>query len=720
MAALTFPTPTQLKNIGDPTANSDAATKYYVDQQIGSGNSNFANSASTVTSSAQPNITSVGTLISLTVTGNITAGNVNGGNLVTANYFSGDGSLITGINASNAANANYANYAGSAFSVTGSNVTGQVGNALIAGTVYTNAQPNITSVGTLTSLAVTGNTTSGNLIGPLSNGNSNVNIPSSNGNINLTAVGNTILVITGTGANISGTANISGNLSAGNINAGNLLTTNNLSVTTFVTSSLIPNANVTYDLGNATNRWKDLWLSNSTLYFDTNSTMAAGTVTNGNSNISIPAANGNVLISSAGNANIFIVTGTGANVTGTANITGNLSAGNANLGNAVIANFFIGAGNNLSNIQGANVSGQVGNALVAGTVYTNAQPNITSVGSLTGLTVSNVTGVVNFITTANVSLGAVGNLKITGGTVDYVLRTDGAGNLSWVAQSGGGGGGSSISNGSSNVNIATSGGEVTTSVAGNANVLVITGTGANVNGYANITGNVALSGANVSLGAVGNLKITGGTVDYVLRTDGAGNLSWVAQSGGGGGGSSISNGNSNVNIPTANGNINLTAVGNTTMVVTGTGANISGYATITGNVALSGANVSLGAVGNLKITGGTNAYVLSTDGVGNLSWVPQSGGGGGIASTIQEFVATSGQTTFTISGGYTVGSLLVFVNGVSLNSGDYTATSGTNIVLAEARIAGDIVRVIYNLTTPSLVVDAAKNFAVAMSVALGT
>jgi hypothetical protein len=149
-----------------------------------------------------------------------------------------------------------------------------VGNALVAGTVYTAAQPNITSVGTLSSLAVTGNVT------------------------------------------------------AGNINAGNLLTTNNLSVTTFVTSSLIPNANVTYDLGNSTNRWKDLWLSNSTLYFDTNSTIAAGTVTNGNSNLSIPVANGNVNISAVGNANIVVVTGTGVNVAGTLNTTGNTTVAN--------------------------------------------------------------------------------------------------------------------------------------------------------------------------------------------------------------------------------------------------------------------------------------------------------------------------------------------------------------------------------------------------------
>ena len=42
--------------------------------------------------------------------------------------------------------------------------TGTVANALVAGTVYTAAQPNITSVGTLTSLNVTGNTSVGNLV----------------------------------------------------------------------------------------------------------------------------------------------------------------------------------------------------------------------------------------------------------------------------------------------------------------------------------------------------------------------------------------------------------------------------------------------------------------------------------------------------------------------------------------------------------------------------
>jgi phage tail protein X len=95
----------------------------------------------TLTTAAQPNITSVGTLTSLAVTGNISGANVTGTHYGAA----------TGLT-----------------SIPGANVTGTVANAtyaVTAGTVTTAAQPNITSVGTLTSLAVTGNISGANVTG---------------------------------------------------------------------------------------------------------------------------------------------------------------------------------------------------------------------------------------------------------------------------------------------------------------------------------------------------------------------------------------------------------------------------------------------------------------------------------------------------------------------------------------------------------------------------
>jgi hypothetical protein len=111
---------------------------------------------------------------------------------------------------------------------------------------------------------------------------------------------------------------------------------------------------------------------------------------------------------------------------------------------------------------------------LGGALTTNAQPNVTSVGTLSSLTVSgtiaggnlttggvtstanltvttgnaninsgaklNVKGNADFSTSANVNLGSNANVHISGGINGYVLSTDGLGNLSWIESGGGGGG----------------------------------------------------------------------------------------------------------------------------------------------------------------------------------------------------------------------------------------------------------------------------------------
>jgi len=62
------------------------------------------------------------------------------------------------------------------------------------------------------------------------------------------------------------------------------------------------------------------------------------------------------------------------------------------------------------------------------------------------------------------------------------------------------------------------------------------------------------------------------------------------------------------------------------------------------------------------------------------------------SNAITEFVCTSNQTTFTIS--YTVGELMVFLNGILLDNGvDYTATNGTSVVLTNGAAADDVLTV---------------------------
>jgi hypothetical protein len=184
-----------------------------------------ATTAGTVTTAAQANITSVGTLTSLSVSGNVSGGNVSAVGNIAASYFIGNGSQLTGITAGGTGTVTSVQGAGvvsglsltgnvttagnltlggtlslasvtgnisttgnitggyligngsQISSITGANVTGTVANAAYAtaagtatsattaNTVTNAAQANITSVGTLTSLSVTGNATvSGNVV----------------------------------------------------------------------------------------------------------------------------------------------------------------------------------------------------------------------------------------------------------------------------------------------------------------------------------------------------------------------------------------------------------------------------------------------------------------------------------------------------------------------------------------------------------------------------
>ena len=92
----------------------------------------------------------------MSVTGNITTS----ANVTGTHYGAATG--LTGIPGANVSGA--VAYATTANSVAGGNVSGQVSNALVAGTVYTAAQANITSVGVLTALSVSGTATLGNVL----------------------------------------------------------------------------------------------------------------------------------------------------------------------------------------------------------------------------------------------------------------------------------------------------------------------------------------------------------------------------------------------------------------------------------------------------------------------------------------------------------------------------------------------------------------------------
>jgi hypothetical protein len=97
----------------------------------------------TLSTNSQPNITSVGTLSSLNVTGAITSGSVSATTLA-GTLSSASQPNITSVGTL------------SSLAVTGAITAGSVSATSFSGTLSTAAQPNITSVGTLGSLTVTG------------------------------------------------------------------------------------------------------------------------------------------------------------------------------------------------------------------------------------------------------------------------------------------------------------------------------------------------------------------------------------------------------------------------------------------------------------------------------------------------------------------------------------------------------------------------------------
>jgi hypothetical protein len=302
------------------------------------------------------------------------------------------------------------------------------------------------------------------------------------------------------------------------------------------------------------------------------------------------------------------------NVTVSANVTANKVYATGN----ITANYFIGNGSQLTGI------------LVNSANYVSqpVQANITSLGTLTSL---NVAGNISFASSGNVSLGSVSNIHISGGLTGYVLTTDGTGNLSWESAGGGSG-----SPGGSNTQLqfndgGSFGGSAAFTFNKVSNAVVLTGNVTTKNLTSNsqtVYGNVNISG-----NATAGYYFGDGSYLTNVQSDVANYVAQPAQS----------------NITSLGTLTSLNVIGNiitsqyvsAAQIQTSGNANVgtlrvSSSASITGQLTANGIisftaspNVSLGSVANVRISGGLNGYVLSTDGLGTLSWQPQGGGGGG-------------------------------------------------------------------------------------------
>jgi hypothetical protein len=182
--------------------------------------------------------------VAISVTGNINVGNIASGNIlntgsistagnITGNYLFGNGSQLTGVTSSygdsNVA-AFLSSFGSNSITTSGAitttsflngniiqgtslNISNGISGATLTGNLTTASQPNIASVGTLTSLSVSGNINGSNL--SLSGTTTSLNVA---GNVSLTG---TVTAASTVGGVITGsTASLSGNVTSGNLSVG--------------------------------------------------------------------------------------------------------------------------------------------------------------------------------------------------------------------------------------------------------------------------------------------------------------------------------------------------------------------------------------------------------------------------------------------------------------------------------------------------------------------
>ena len=397
------------------------------------GNVASANLALVVSQPSQPNVTSLGTLTSLTVSGVLQAGlftgnasglsNVNGSNVstvptaqsvtVAAQTNITSVGTLTGLTVSGVLNANlHVGNASGLSNINSSNLVGNVAQANIALVVSQPSQPNITSVGTLTSLSVQG-ISSANLFVGNASAMSNLNSSNLVGNVaqaNIALVvsqplqGNITRTGTLTGLNVTGVSNLT-DIYANGFTSNSTNTVFNFDTLTvpFLSSttlnvSTVSNIGIIFGQGNGISNVQSSVLSGNVA----NANVALVVSQPAQPNITSVGQLTSLTVSGISSSNLFVGNASalsninGANVStvptaqsvtvaAQTNITSVGTLTSLSVQGISSSNLFVGNASGISNINSSNLVGNVANSNVALVVSQPFQPNITSVGTMTGL-----------------------------------------------------------------------------------------------------------------------------------------------------------------------------------------------------------------------------------------------------------------------------------------------------------------------------------------------
>ena len=381
------------------------------------------------------------------------------------------------------------------------------------------------------------------------NGTSYANIANADGNVVVGADGNTWIfgtdgTLTLPGANTDYTITTQdGYITVGNLLAVNLVINNirsddssfvNIEDGINVTGEILATANITgsYFLGNGSQL----------------TGIDATSIQNGTSNVRVVSSGGNVTVGVGGTGNVAVFNTGGmsvtANVTGGNLITagaisaasvsasGNITGGNVIVGNLVFSTDTISSQDGTITIDPAAV-GVTGLVIIQGNLQVNGNTTTinSNVVSTNDLTYNLANNAINSAAAngGGIEVGPIGSPYITwlynstAGGWETAQGISATGNITGSYFLGNGSqltgiDATSIQNGTSNVRVVSSGGNVTVSVGGTSNVAVFDSTGEYVTGLISATGNI--TGGNLS---VGTGTLSGGNI-VNTNANGVGNI----------------------------------------------------------------------------------------------------------------------------------------------------------------------------------------------------
>jgi hypothetical protein len=385
---------------------------------------------------------------------------------------------IFALNLSSTGNVTAANVNGTIVSATG-NVIG--GNVTTAGLI-----------------SAAGNATSGNIL--------TAGIMSSTGNA---TAGN---VLTG------GLVSVTGNLTSGNVNTTLVSATGNVTAGNVVVGNIIIPSTGNVTLGNVNINYLSTPVANSDAatkqYVDTSTGTAFGNITISNTTISTSLANGNITLTATGtqlvqvSGNLGLILPYGNTTTRPSPATIGTIRFNTTTTQLEVWNGiqWVAATNNISVITNQTINGDGSTVTFSLTQSATAESILVSINGViqtpsVDYTTSSGPNTITFTTAP-----AAGDVI----QVRYVVGTTTV---------------SGLNNGTSNVLISTSSGNITAGVGGTSDLLVLTSTGANITGYANVSGNISAGNISLSGNVISALNVTGtvtsGTVSSVGNIVGA-------------------------------------------------------------------------------------------------------------------------------------------------------------------------------------------------------